>query len=75
MIEIWAESAKFNATSKKLTDNGIMILKKVWFSDHEIQERFGQVDCEENGAEIQNIENKNYKSPINTTSMLTQEEI
>ena len=48
MIEIWAESARFNITSQKLADQARIILKKGWFSDLEILEIYEQVNREEN---------------------------
>ena len=47
MIKIWTESARFNATSRRLAKQARMILKKGWFSDLELQEICKQVNREE----------------------------
>ena len=46
-LKIWTEFAWFNTTCQKLADQTIMILKKRWFSDHEIQEICWQIKREE----------------------------
>ena len=47
MIEIWTEFAKFNTTNQRLADQVRMILKKVWFSNLEILEIYGNFNSEE----------------------------
>ena len=46
-MEIWIESAWFNTTNERSTDQARLILQKDWFSDFEILEIWDQVNCEE----------------------------
>ena len=47
MIEIWAESDRFNITIQRLTDQASTILKKGWFSGLQILERCKKVNSED----------------------------
>ena len=47
MIEIWAESIRYNTISQRLVDQARMILKKGWLSDFEILEMYTHLSCEE----------------------------
>ena len=42
IIKIWAECARFDSTSQRLTEQARMIIKKGWFSDIEIQKKLYQ---------------------------------
>ena len=47
MIEIWEESARFNATSQILADQARIESNKAWFSDRKILEICKQINSEE----------------------------
>ena len=64
MIKILAESAGFDETSERLTDQTKMILRKSWLSDFQMLDICGQIICEEYAqgkpstrTETQNTEN------------------
>ena len=74
MIEVSSESAKFN-TSRKLDNQGMMVLEKVCFSDFKIMEICGLVSREDYAEEKnpiwierQNIENQDTE--LTTISLL-----
>ena len=67
-------------TSQRLADQPKLILKKGWFSGHEILEICGQINSEEytqrelsKQVEILNTENQTITDPSTTTSILTQD--
>ena len=51
-IEIGAESAKFNTTCQRLSDQEKKIFKKSWFSGREIPEICGQLNHEKLSPKI-----------------------
>ena len=74
MIEIWTESSEFNSTSLRLADQVIMILKKGWFSDFELQEIWRHV-CRDELPELKHKiqKTKTPQTPNPTKPKLTQE--
>ena len=79
MIKNWAETAKFDTTSRRIADQARIILREIFYLDIQVICRYicrEEYDLEPPVRnEIQNTEKPNSTDPSITMSILTQREL